>query len=233
MWWFTAIHENLLMLYRRWMPSPAGTLLDAGCGTGGLLTQIAQRFPDQRAIGLDADKTACGWAVEKSAQPVCAGSINSLPFTDASFVTIFSIDVLCHRGVDEIEAMAQFHRCLAPDGILILNLPAYSWMMSRHDAAVYNVRRYTKKRVIALLRNAGFRPLFASYWNMLLFPLMVMTRKLLPTAAGSDVNLQPTIVDAACRAATGIERILLRAGIRLPFGGSVLAVAAKVEAAHG
>jgi hypothetical protein len=34
-------------------------------------------------------------------------------------------------------------------------------------------------------------------------------------------------VEALCRAATGIERVLLRCGIRLPFGGSVIAVAAK------
>jgi hypothetical protein len=68
---------------------------------------------------------------------------------------------------------------------------------------------------------------------MLLFPLMVAARKLLPgVASRSDVTLQPAIVDVACRAATAIERGLLRAGIRLPFGGSVLAVAAKAERVH-
>jgi hypothetical protein len=46
------------------------------------------------------------------------------------------------------------------------------------------------------------------------------------------VRPQPAIVEAVCRAATGIERLLLRAGIPLPFGGSVLAVAAKIEGAH-
>ena len=45
-------------------------------------------------------------------------------------------------------------------------------------------------------------------------------------------RLQPAIVEAVCRAATAIERFLLRAGLRLPFGGSVLAVAAKPESAH-
>jgi len=103
--------------------------------------------------------------------------------------------------------------------------------MSRHDAAVYNVRRYTKTGVVSLLHAAGFRPLFASYWNMLLFPLMVLTRKLLP-GGSSDVTPQPAWADAIGRAATGLERILIRAGIALPFGGSVLAVAAKIESFH-
>jgi SAM-dependent methyltransferase len=233
MWWFAAAHANLLMVYRRAMPGVAGPLLDAGCGTGGFLARIGRHLPGQRAIGVDADATACRWAAEKSALPVCAASVNALPFAGAAFATIVSVDVLCHRDVHEAEALAQFHRCLAPEGVLILNLPAYRWMMSRHDRAVYNVRRYTKTQVIRLLRAAGFRPLFASYWNMLLFPLMVVTRKLLPTASGSDVKLQPAIVEAACRAATGIERVLLRAGMRLPFGGSVLAVAAKAGSVHG
>src|SRR5580704_16511061 len=240
MWWFAAIHANLLMLYRRAMPerAPSGhegtrPLLDAGCGTGGLLARLREQLPAVAAIGLDANETACTWAAQKSGRPVCAGSVNALPFADAALAAIVSVDVLCHRDVDETKALAQFHRCLAAGGILILNLPAYRWLMSRHDAAVYNARRYTRKEVLALLRAAGFRPIFASYWNMLLFPLMVAARKLLPGAASrSDVALQPAIVDVACRAATAIERGLLRTGIRLPFGGSVLAVAAKAESTH-
>ena len=80
-----------------------------------------------------------------------------------------------------------------------------------------------------LLEGAGFRLLFASYWNTILFPVMVVTRKLLPEGGGatSDVKLHPPPVEALCRAATGLEHALLRRGIRLPFGGSVIAVAAK------
>jgi len=234
MWWFEALHANLLMLYRRLMPRLPGTgkLLDAGCGTGGFLARLAEYIPETEAIGLDADEAACRWAAEKSARPVCAGSVNALPFRDAAFAAIVSIDVLCHEGVDEARALGQFYRCLAVGGILILNLPAYRWLMSHHDAAVYNVRRYTTTEVTRLLRAAGFRPIFASYWNTVLFPLMVATRKLLPAGSGSDVRLHSGIVEAACRGATAIERGLIRAGIRFPFGGSVLAVAAKPEGTH-
>lgn len=235
MWWFGALQANLLMLYRRAAPRGAGRprLLDAGCGTGGLLARLVEEGVEVEAIGLDANQTACRWASEKSARPVCAASVDALPFANAAFAAIVSIDVLCHRDVDEARALAQFHRCLAAGGILILNLPAYRWLMSAHDAAVYNARRYTRGQVIRLLRAAGFRPIFASYWNMVLFPLMVATRKLLPAHAGSDVAPQPAIVDAVGRAATAFERCLMRAGLRLPFGGSVLAVAAKLEGAHG
>jgi len=230
MWWFAALHANLALLCRRIGGLEAGRkLLDAGCGTGGLLAHLARVLPDRDAIGLDADRFACERAAFKSGRPVCAGSVNALPFADGAFGAVISADVLCHDGVDEQAALAQFHRVLCDRGILILNLPAYDWLMSAHDRAVANVRRYTRRRVVLLLEGAGFRPLFASYWNTFLFPLMVLTRKLLPSGAGSasDVKLQSPTVEALCRAATGIERALLGRLWRLPFGGSVIAVAAK------
>lgn len=231
MWWFAATHANLLLLYRQ-LSGPGAArkpLFDAGCGTGGLLLRLAAEFPDRTVVGLDADAIACARAAAKSARPVCAGSVNALPFADGAFGAIFSADVLCHHDVDERAALAQFHRCLSDGGVLVLNLPAYKWMLSRHDAAVANVRRYTRRGVAHLLQAAGFRLVFASYWNIVLFPIMVLTRKLLPKGRGavSDVRLYPAPVEALCRAATGAERAFLRCGMRFPFGGSVIAVAAK------
>jgi SAM-dependent methyltransferase len=231
MWWFAATHANLLLLYRRLSgPAAAGRpLFDAGCGTGGLLARLAAAYPDRTVIGLDVDAIACARAAVKSARPACAGSVNALPFADGTFGAIFSADVLCHRDVDERAALAQFHRCLSDGGVLVLNLPAYTWMLSRHDAAVANVRRYTRRGVAHLLQAAGFRLVFASYWNIVLFPIMVLTRKLLPRGkdAASDVRVYPAPLEALCRAATGVERAFLRCGMRFPFGGSVIAVAAK------
>ena len=222
-------------MYRRFAAAGSDKpLLDAGCGTGGLLARLASAYPGKLAVGLDFDRLACRRAREKSGSPACAGSVNALPFAEQAFGAIFSADVLCHRGVDEGEALAQFRRCLGEGGTLILNLPAYRWMMSRHDVAVSNASRYTKRGLLELLRRAGFRPIFATYWNMLLFPVMVISRKLLPNrgAADSDVHPYPAAIDLFCRAVTGFERMLLRCGAPLPFGGSVLAVAVK-EATQG
>ena len=234
MWWFAALHANLLLLYRRAAADGSGhparrPLLDAGCGTGGLLSRLAAEHKLGTVIGLDADRLACVRAAAKSGRAICAGSVDALPFADAVFGAIFSADVLCHAGVDERTALAQFHRCLGERGILVLNLPAYHWMLSHHDVAVSNARRYTRAGILQLLQAAGFRVVFAGYWNMVLFPLMVLTRKLLPAgdAAASDVRPYPAAVEALCRAATAVERALLGCGLRLPFGGSVIAVAAK------
>jgi SAM-dependent methyltransferase len=237
MWWFAANHRNLLTLSRHRLSLETGDrpILDAGCGTGGFLAQLAARYPDRALLGLDADLQACGRAVAKSARPVCTGSVNALPFPDGTFAVIFCADVLCHRNVNEHHALRQFRRCLAENGWLIVNLPAYRWMLSRHDAAVHNTRRYTLKRLARLLKETGFCLVYSSYWNALLFPFMVISRKLFLGRAGiaAGVTLYPRPIDAFCRAATAFETSLLQKGLRLPFGGSVLAIAAKDSGASG
>jgi SAM-dependent methyltransferase len=230
MWWFAAMHKNLLLFARR-VPLATANLpiLDAGCGTGGFLARLAQEYRGKAIFGVELEYDACIRAAAKSAQPVCAGSVNQIPLRDGSLAAIFSADVLCHSAVDEYRALRQFHRCLAENGWLVLNLPAYRWMLSRHDAAVHNARRYTASGLSRLLQASGFRPLYLTYWNAMLFPLMAIARKLFAgnCQAQSDVKPYSPSIDLLCRWTTGVESALLRRGIRLPFGGSVLAVAAK------
>jgi len=230
MWWFVAMHRNLLALARRTPIRKANLpILDAGCGTGGFLGRLAQEYRDKAIFGLELDLFACTRAGAKSARPVCAGSVNEMPFRDGSFAAIFSADVLCHCSVDERRALRQFHRCLSEDGWLVLNLPAYHWMLSGHDVAVHNIRRYTAAGLSRLLQAIGFHPIYVSYWNAILFPLMTITRKLLAgsNGAGSDVKPYPPLIELICRWVTAIETALLQRGWRFPFGGSVLAIAAK------
>ena len=233
MWWFAARDRNLVVLAQMRLPRTpvASSALDAGCGTGGFLTRLATEFPDRVLFGIDLDPLANRLAAAKSARPACAGSVNALPFADGAFALVFSLDVLCHRDVDERRALLQFHRCLADHGWLIVNLPAYQWMMSRHDCAVHNVRRYTVKGLTRLLADAGFRSVYATYWNTLLFPLLAIARKVVhnPSRATSDVMLYPRPIDAFCRIVTSFESLLLRAGLKLPFGSSVLVVAVKED----
>jgi SAM-dependent methyltransferase len=230
MWWFAASHRNLLTLSWRQMSLEAGgqPILDAGCGTGGFLAQLAARYPNRALFGLDANPLACQRAAAKSGRPVCVGSINTLPFPEGAFAAVFSADVLCHGAVDELCAVRQFHRCLADNGFLVINVPSYSWMLSAHDIAVHNVRRYTTKGLTRLLEAAGFGMVYATYWNAVLFPLMVITRKFLPKRGRiSDVKEYPRLIDSFCRVVTTFETTLLRNGVRLPFGGSVIAIATK------
>jgi SAM-dependent methyltransferase len=229
LWWFRGLHAQMLTALgrpaRRWS---GARLLDAGCGTGGLLATLAERLPDARPMGLELDPEAAVIARVASGHPIAVGTVNAAPFASGSFAAILSSDVLCHRGVDQDAAIGHFHRCLAPGGVLVLNLPAYRWLFSQHDIAVDNVRRYSAGEVRHLLSAAGFTRIRTRYWNTLLFPLMVLKRKLAGSKRGaSDVAAVPAPLDLLFRAVVLLEAKITASGLRLPFGGSLLATAVK------
>jgi hypothetical protein len=114
---------------------------------------------------------------------------------------------------------------LRPTGRLIVNMPAYNWLLSEHDRQVHNVRRCTSRQLTGLLRGAGFAGVRVAYWNGLLLPLLAMQRKLLARhSRRSDVASFPPWLDAILHGMTEIEH---RLPFGLPFGSSVLAIAER------
>jgi SAM-dependent methyltransferase len=231
MWWYRGLHRLLADTVAR-RAAGARRGLDGGCGTGGLLRVLGEGRPATRWLGIEIDSQAAKMAQAKSSFAIAAASIEALPFADSAFDVAVSADVLSHAGVDPRRALGELHRVLAPGGCLVLNLPAYRWLLSRHDKAVANVRRFTATQVRAMLAAQGFAQIRSSYWNTLLFPLMVVSR-LLPrfgstgSDAKSDVMEYPRWLDAIFSAALAGERLALKAGARLPFGGSILVTALK------
>jgi SAM-dependent methyltransferase len=228
MWWYRAVHARVLdELSDR--PGAPGPVLDAGCGTGGLLRRLAATTPGRPLIGIEFNPEAALRARQKSGAEVIVGTVNQLPLGDASVGAILSVDVLCHGGVDEAAALSEYRRVMSPGATLILNLPAYAWLSSAHDRRVHTVRRYTARGIAALLTRAGFGMIRTRYWNSLLFPLMVLQRKVLARRQDhtSDVAPFPEWLNSGFNAVTEAERSLARAGLRWPGGGSVLAVATR------
>ena len=221
MWWYRALHGRLIDA----LEGVRGTVLDAGCGTGGLLARLRAARPDLRAVGVEWSALAVARAGVKSGVPVVRGNVNALPFPDAAFAAVVSADVLCHGAVDPPLALAEIRRVLRSGGRLVANMPAYAWLFSAHDRQVHNVRRCTARQLATMLREAGFTLVRASYWNSLLLPLMVAQRKLLTRkATTSDVALFPPSLDAMLHAVMELER---RLPFRLPAGGSILATAER------
>jgi SAM-dependent methyltransferase len=221
MWWYRALHRRLVDA----LGGIHGAVLDAGCGTGGLLARLRVERPDLAPFGVEWAEPAACRAAAKSGAPIVRGSVNALPFADACFDAAIAADLLCHGAIDPTLALAELRRVLRPGGPLIVNMPAYAWLLSAHDRLVHNVRRCSVRQLAAALVDAGFVRVRAHYWNGLLLPLMVAQRKLLARhAAASDVAPFPPWLDATLHAMTEIERHL---PLRLPAGGSVLATAER------
>ncbi len=221
MWWYRALHTRLCDALSR----TRGSVLDAGCGTGGFLRSYVCGAPIWPDSALSGTRPPPARARSKSGAWIARGSINALPFADDSFDAVVSADVLCHAAVDPPVALAEFKRVLRPGGLLVMNMPAYQWLLSAHDRHVHNTRRFTAPETATLLRQAGFDRVCARYWNSLLLPLMMVQRKILARGdAMSDVASFPPWLDVTLHGMTRIERHL---DFRLPAGGSVLAIAGK------
>jgi len=231
MWWYRGLRTLVAGLLVRALSrsGAAGPVLDAGCGTGGMLLRLGPAVAGNPTFGLEYDGVAASFAAAKAGQSVVAGSVTEMPFGDNVLAGYLSLDVLCHGGVEPALALKEAYRCLRPGAIAIFNLPAYGWLLSAHDRRVHNVRRFTGRQARALLTGSGFRVLRSSYWNTLLFPLMLIHRLLERDDADSDVRDYPRWLDALFSAALSIERAVIRMGISLPFGGSLILVAARNE----
>ena len=220
MWWYRALHARLGTA----LAGVRGPILDAGCGTGGLLAGL----PGGQLFGLEYVAVAARRAAEKSGARIACGSINAMPFADGSFAAAVAADVLCHEAVAPVAALAELRRVLQPGGRLVVNMPAYGWLASAHDRRVHNARRATAGSLRRQLQAAGFAGVRVRYWTALLLPLMVVQRKVLArgAAAASDVaNFSPWL-DAILFAVTDIER---RLPGWFPAGGSILATATRPE----
>jgi len=221
LWWYRALHRRLVDL----LAPVRGRVLDAGCGTGGLLTRLRTARPDLDLVGCEWDGWAAARAAGKAGVPVARGSVTHLPFADGCMDALVLADVLCHQSVDPVAALAEARRVLRPGGRLVVNMPAFMWLLSEHDRRVFNARRVTAGELRGWLAQAGFGAISTRYWNSLLLPLVVIRRKLLAShdGAASDVAALPPWLDTMFSSVTELERVLPR----MPAGSSVLAVATR------
>jgi ubiquinone/menaquinone biosynthesis C-methylase UbiE len=225
LWHFEALHDHVRRALIKYSLPQKAALLDAGCGTGGLLRRLAKWFPTAQLHGIDLAPLAVQLARERTPCPIDEGSVTALPFAEASFDAITSIDVLYHLE-RPAEALREYARCLKPGGLVVINVPAYRWLWSYHDTAVDSHHRFTRPEIKTLLRDAGLQPVYATYWNTFLFPAIVVRRKLMPPPrdGGSDVHEYSPLISAMLRGLLSTERSWLKTGLTLPLGTSVFAV---------
>jgi ubiquinone/menaquinone biosynthesis C-methylase UbiE len=232
-WWYGGMRAIAAALLDNAYRERGGlSILDAGCGTGGNALFL-RRYGNVVGIDLAAEATELGG--QRLPGVLARGSVIQLPFADASFDLVTSFDVLYHRAVpDERGALRETARVLRPGGRLLIRLPAYEFLRSKHDRAVHTRRRYTAADTRALLTTGGFDVERCSYVNSLLFPLPLAQRlleRMLPNLERqeSDLALPAGLVNEALRWPLAAEAAWLAHGGSFPAGLSIVCLARRIS----
>lgn len=227
-WWYVGLHE-LILYFVNIEKKRKGLLkiLDAGCGTGRLCRLMNEYGA---AIGCDISGSALELC-SKRGVAVFPADLNLTDLGTESYDVVTSIDVLYHKWInDDLAILSKLYKALKPEGLLILNLPAYGFLMSRHDIAVHTRQRYTKSAAIKKLQESGFVIEKTTYRIGFLFPLIAFYRLVQQRDKDkpvSDVRMPPRFINQALLRLNRLENFFIEKFFAVPFGTSLFVAARR------
>ena len=233
-WWYVGLHDLVLLLVKELFQNQTLKILDAGCGTGGLISALSNA--QHQVEGIDFSKDAIAFCHKRGLEKVYKADINTWSPTPNSFDLIVSMDVLCHKWVrDEIKALKSLANGLKNNGLMMLNYPAFPALSRHHDEVVMIRERYTKKTLNKYLSKAGLEPVILSYRLPHAFIFLFFLR-LYESTFKNTTNTKSDIADIPSpwinKALTRIikmENQVITHGITIPFGSSLFAVVKRKE----
>lgn len=227
--WFNARNRIIIAALKRHFPDMEN-YMEIGCGTGYVLAAVADAFPGVRLSGTEFFSTGLDYARQRVAKAqLLQLDARNLPYIE-EFDVIGAFDVLEHIVEDDL-VLGQLHKALHPGGGIALTVPQHPWLWSSQDEKAHHVRRYGVGELRKKVEQAGFTIEYETSFVTLLFPFMVLARKIGSKSAREgdavDELRLPALLNVPFGFVMALERLLLRFGIRFSFGGSGLLVARK------
>ena len=225
--WFRARRRLVEWMIARTFPR-LGSLLEVGCGTGFLLGDLHDRFPEAAVAGCDILFDALLYA-----QPRLPGVLVfqadacELPI-ERRFDVVIALDVIEHLD-DDVAALREMFRVVERGGGLVLTVPQHEWLWSATDEYSRHRRRYSRAELRAKTRAAGFDVLRCTSFFTATLPLLALHR--LARRGASDPPVSEVRISKAASVAAEIllkpEWWMIKAGMSLPMGSSLLVVARR------
>jgi SAM-dependent methyltransferase len=224
-WWYRGRRRVLARVLDQ-LELPVGArILDAGCGSGRNMIELA-RYGE--VTGIELSEASVAAARRRSVGEILHGSVDALPFPDDHFDLVVSLDVLEHLD-DDRSALREMRRVTRPGGQLLVTVPAYQWLWSSHDDVNHHRRRYTRAALLSVAHDAGWHATRTTHFNSLLLPAAVGLRVVERVRSGndpphSDLQRTPVWLNRALQQPLNAEARMIGRGTRIPAGLSLLAV---------
>jgi SAM-dependent methyltransferase len=221
-WWYRGRRRMLAALLERVELPPHARVLDAGCGSGRTLDELARygsaHGVELNPLGLEAARRR-GHEVEQA-------PVEAIPHGDASFDLLTCLDVIEHTD-DDVAALRELRRVARPGARLVVSVPAHPRLWSYHDVVNGHRRRYTRRTLRAAAEAGGWRVERMTGFNVAyLAPaaLVRIARRGQAQSGESELELTPPALDAVLELPLRLEAALVRHGIDLPSGLSLVSV---------
>ncbi len=233
--WFRHRSRLILKTMETYFPS-AAHVLEIGCGTGFVLSEIRKKHPRMTLSGSDLFSEGLRFARTRIPDAsFYRMDACRMPF-DREFDLILALDVLEHVE-DDSRAIGEIFRSLKPGGGAVVTVPQHPWLWTIQDEKAFHRRRYTRQELTAKMAGKGFRIVSVTSFITLLLPVLIISRIFAGFALNGrkreydplrELKLNPVInavMDAVCKG----EEYILRHGAHLPAGGSLLCVGIKEQ----
>jgi SAM-dependent methyltransferase len=226
-WWFVGRRKLFAALVAELGMARDAPILDAGTSCGTNLRMLRdQGFT--HVLGLDLSEHAARFCRDKGLGEVRIGSIEQIPFPDASFDLVLATDVIEHVD-DDLRALGELCRVLRPGGHAIVTVPAFQSLWGLQDDLSHHKRRYRSAQLERLVRQAGLVPKKKFYFNYLLFvPIWLARRamRLWRPNIRSEGDINTPFINTVLGSVFAAD-VATAGRLKPPFGVSLLLVAAK------
>jgi len=226
--WFRTRNSLIIWALKNYFPA-FESLLEVGCGTGFVLSEIAQIFPGARLVGSEIFTSGLLFAAKRMPEvELLQADARRLPFAD-EFEVVSAFDVIEHVKEDDV-VLCNLYRAVKPGGGCLITVPQHRWLWSPIDIEACHERRYEVGSLHQKIESVGFRILTSTSFVTFLLPIMLFSRLLNRHSANSEgayeLRINPT-TNALFEAVMGLERSTIMLGARWMVGGSRLVVAVK------
>ena len=230
LWWYRILHEKVLKeIEGKFALNKDISIMDIGCGTGGLLAFLRKNnYSNLQGIDYSDNSIRFSKFRNLNVQKVNIDDVITV-FTNQKFDVIICNDVfycLCKCQISK--ALSSIDSLLKPEGIFLSNNNSFHIFYGTHDIAVGGKWRFTLKDFKEFTVNTSLKIQYHSYWTWILAPLVLLVRTFqqIQMKLGfidtsklvSDVSIPPDWLNEVFYKIVKIEEKLLKKGF---FGSSL------------